>query len=170
MGDIERKVDQPVVKEGVIIRNGVNGAPEVVILGFIPADQRRFSYNFVFGLVLTIMKIAEAHGGRPYATGLYFSMKADEILGKEKAKKLGIEYNITAKHYSEIVSEKLKSGEFKFPAKAGKPVTVTWHDSCHIGRASGIYEPPRDMIKAIPNVKFVEMSSHHEKAHCCGHR
>ncbi|MDP3103780.1 MAG: (Fe-S)-binding protein, partial [Candidatus Methanoperedens sp.] len=90
------------------------------------------------------------------------------ILGKEKAKKLGIEYNITAKHYSEIVSEKLKSGEFKFPAKAGKPVTVTWHDSCHIGRASGIYEPPRDMIKAIPNVKFVEMSSHHEKAHCCG--
>lgn len=168
MGDIERKVDQPVVKEGVIIRNGVNGAPEVVILGFIPADQRRFSYNFVFGLVLTIMKIAEAHGGRPYATGLYFSMKADEILGKEKAKKLGIEYNITAKHYSEIVSEKLKSGEFKFPAKAGKPVTVTWHDSCHIGRASGIYEPPRDMIKAIPNVKFVEMSSHHEKAHCCG--
>lgn len=308
MGDIERKVDQPVVKEGVIIRNGVNGIPEVVILGFIPADQRKFSYNFVFGLVLTIMKIAEAHGGRPYSTGLYFSMKADRILGKEKAKKLraykamidpgglmnpgkvtgsglmglalhaagvveplirpfgnyvttrigerpeenirdisadvawyayscsqcgycidecdqfygrgwesqsprgkwywlreymegraewdqkmvdtflvcttcdmmwrqvypewakklGIEYNITAKHYSEIVSEKLRSGEFRFPEKTGKPVTVTWHDSCHLGRASGIYEPPRDVIKALPNVKFVEMSYHHEKAHCCG--
>ncbi|MBU3966124.1 MAG: hypothetical protein KKG76_01940 [Euryarchaeota archaeon] len=84
------------------------------------------------------------------------------------AKKLGIEYGITAKHYSEIVSEKLKSGEFSFPAKAGKPVTVTWHDSCHLGRASGVYEPPRDVIKAIPNVKFVEMSSNHEKAHCCG--
>jgi hypothetical protein len=86
----------------------------------------------------------------------------------EWAKKLGIEYGITTKHYSEIVSEKLKSGEFRFPAKAGKPVIVTWHDSCHIGRASGIYEPPRDVIKAIPNVKLVEMSSHHEKAHCCG--
>ncbi len=464
MGDIERKVDQPVVKEGVIIRNGARGLPEAVILGFIPSDQRKFSYNFVFGLVLTIMKIAESHGGRPYATGLYFSKKADRILGKEKierlrayksvidprgimnpgkvignellgialhaagaveplirpfgnyvttrigerpeekirdipedvawyayscsqcgycidecdqfygrgwesqsprgkwywlreymegrvqwdqrmvdtflvcttcemcnlrcsaalpiepswmklrgklideekqmtfppfvmmgealraegdiwagyrkdraawfpqdllekhgakhksknvyfagctasyvekdigmasvrlldkagvdftylgekesccatpmlvagrwdifadtmkrniaavraagadtvisscpacdmmwrqvypewAKKLGIEYGITAKHYSEIVSEKLKSGEFRFPERAGKPVTVTWHDSCHIGRASGIYEPPRDVIKAIPNVKFVEMSHHHENAHCCG--
>jgi len=81
----------------------------------------------------------------------------------EWAKKLGIEYNITAKHYSEIVSEKLRSGDFRFPAKTGKPVTVTWHDSCHIGRASGIYEPPRDVIKAIPNVKFVEMSAHHER-------
>ena len=464
MGEIERKVDQPVVKEGVIIRNGANGEPEAVILGFIPGDQRKFSYNFVFGLVLTIMKIAEKYGGRPYATGLYFPKKADEVLGKERArklrdfkaqidprsimnpgkvtggglisaalyladaveplirplgnsvttligerpetrirdipadvawyayscsqcgycidecdqfygrgwesqsprgkwywlreymegreewnqkmvdtilvcttcemcnhrcsaalpiepswmklrgklidedkkmtippfeimagvlhsqgniwagyrkdrsawfpadlkdkhgsshksknvyfagctasyvekdigmasvrlldaagvdftylgekenccatpmlvagkwelfeetmkknihavksagadtvitscpacdmmwrqvypewaKKLGIEYGIATKHYSQIVSEKIKSGGFKFPAHEGKPVTVTWHDSCHIGRASGIYEPPRDVIKAIPNVNFVEMSYHHDKAHCCG--
>jgi Fe-S oxidoreductase len=86
----------------------------------------------------------------------------------EWAKKLGIEYGIATRHYSQIVSEKIKSGEFEFPAQAGKPVTVTWHDSCHIGRASGIYEPPRDVIKAIPNVNFVEMSHHHENAHCCG--
>jgi hypothetical protein len=45
---------------------------------------------------------------------------------------------------------------------------VTWHDSCHIGRVSGVYEPPRDLIKAIPNVNFVEMSHHHECSHCCG--
>ena len=59
-----RKIDQPLVKEGVIIRNGANGEPEVVILGFIPSDQRKFSYNFVFGLSLTVIKIAEKHGGR----------------------------------------------------------------------------------------------------------
>ena len=64
-----------------------NGKPEVVILGFIPSDQRKFSYNFVFGLSLTIMKIAEKHGGRPYATGLYFAGKADEILGDERVSK-----------------------------------------------------------------------------------
>jgi hypothetical protein len=45
---------------------------------------------------------------------------------------------------------------------------VTWHDSCHIGRVSGVYEPPRDLIKAIPGVDFVEMTHHHDKAHCCG--
>ncbi|MBM3156295.1 MAG: FAD-binding oxidoreductase [Chloroflexi bacterium] len=465
MTDIERKVHQPVVKEGVIIRQSAGGKPEVVILGFIPSDQRRFSYNFVFGLALTIFKIAEKHGGRAYATGLYFSRRAPRILGKERvsklksykaqvdprgilnpgkvigngvmgifmglartfeplirpfgnrvipqigeqpagktvrdipsdvawyaygcsqcgycieecdqfygrgwesqsprgkwywlreymegrekwdqfmahtilacttcelcnlrcsaslpiepawmklrgllidekkmmtippfemmsaalqkegdiwagyrknrtdwfpkelkekhgpgrksknvyfagctasyvehdigmasvrlldaagvdftyvgekenccgtpmlvcgkwdvfadtlkkniqavkesgadtvitscpacdmmwrqayptwAKKLGIEYNIKAKHYSEVIAEKIKSGEFKFPDGKQPPVTVTWHDSCHIGRVSGVYEPPRELIKAIPNVKFVEMSHHHENSHCCG--
>ncbi len=88
MEEIEDKVNQPVVKEGVIIKEGKNGKPEVVILGFIPSDQRRFSYNFVFGLVLTIMKIARKHGGRPYSTGLYFTKKIDSILGKERAARL----------------------------------------------------------------------------------
>ncbi len=45
MADVERKVNQPVVKEGLVIRQGVGGQPEVAILGFIPCDQRKFSYN-----------------------------------------------------------------------------------------------------------------------------
>jgi len=88
MEEIEDKVNQPVVKEGVIVKKGRNGKPEAVILGFIPSDQRKFSYNFVFGLVLTIIKIAEKYGGRPYSTGLYFTRKAGSILGKERANKL----------------------------------------------------------------------------------
>jgi len=86
----------------------------------------------------------------------------------EWAKKLGIEYNITAKHYAEVVSEKIKSGEFVFPSNNMQPVKVTWHDSCHIGRASGVYEAPRDLIKAIPNVQFVEMEHNREEGRCCG--
>jgi len=464
MADIDAKIDQPLVKEGVVIRDGANGRPEVVILGFIPADQRKLSYNFVFGLALSTIKIAERHGGRPYSTGMYFSGKVEKILGAERlkrlrsfkakvdpsgilnpgkvlggslvgiavglaarfeplvrplgnrvtvqvgerpanpvrgipadvawyayscsqcgycveecdqfygrgwesqsprgkwywlreymegreqwdqfmvdsilacttcemcnrrcsaalpiepswmklrgdliqeqkkmtfppfemmaaatvkegdiwagyrkdrsawfpqdllerhgpdhksstvyfagctasyvehdigmasvrlldatgldfsylgpkenccgtpmlvagkwdvfaqtlkkniaavktagadtvvtscpacdmmwrhvypdwAKKLGIDYDIKTRHYSEVLSEKLKSGEFTFPERAGSPVTVTWHDSCHMGRVSGIYEPPRDVIQAIPNVNFVEMSSNRETAHCCG--
>ena len=88
MEEIEQKINQPVVKEGVIIRTGQDGKPEAVILGFIPSDQRKFSYNFVFGLVLSIMKIAEKYGGRPYSTGLYFVRKAKKILGQERARRL----------------------------------------------------------------------------------
>jgi Fe-S oxidoreductase/FAD/FMN-containing dehydrogenase len=84
------------------------------------------------------------------------------------AKKLGVDFGITARHYSEVLAEKIKSGEFHFPKNGSPSVTVTWHDSCHIGRASGVYEPPRDLIKAIPGVKFVEMSHNREGAHCCG--
>jgi Fe-S oxidoreductase len=86
----------------------------------------------------------------------------------EWAKKLGIEYNITTKHYSEVVAEKIQTGKFAFPENKLPPVTVTWHDSCHIGRVSDVYEPPRQLIRAIPNVKLVEMGHHHEEAHCCG--
>ncbi len=88
MTEVERKVDHPVVKEGVLIREGKNGEPEVVILGFIPSDQRKFSYNFVFSLSLTIMKIAEKYGGRAYATGLYFTSKAKDILGADRVEKV----------------------------------------------------------------------------------
>jgi Fe-S oxidoreductase/FAD/FMN-containing dehydrogenase len=463
MKEIEQKVGQPVVKEGIIIKNSTNGRPEAVILGFIPCDQRKFSYNFVFGLTLTITKIAEKYGGRPYATGLYFTGAAEKILGKKKlaalkafkhkvdptgimnpdkvinggitgtliniarvfepvirpiansislrlgerpgkpvkdipadvawyaygcsqcgycvdecdqfygrgwesqsprgkwywlreymegreewnqfmvdtilvcttcelcnlrcsaslpiepswmklrgkliteekkmtfppfemmgaslrkegdiwaayrkdrdawfpkdleakhgpghkakaayfagctashvetdiamasvrlldaagvdftylgkkenccgtpmlvcgkwdifegvmrqniknmqdagvdtvitscpacdmmwrqtyprwAKKLGIDFNITAKHYSEVLAEKIKSGEFKFPNKIAD-TTVAWHDSCHIGRVSGVYDAPRELIKAIPGVNLVELEHNHENAHCCG--
>ncbi|MFC1925328.1 FAD-binding and (Fe-S)-binding domain-containing protein [Chloroflexota bacterium] len=464
MRDIEEKVNQPIVKEGVIVRESRDGKPEVIILGFIPSDQRKFSYNFVFSLSLTIMRIAEKYGGRAYATGLYFSNKADSVLGKNRvsrikdfkkqadprgilnpgkvtggsrmgplmeitgkfeplmrpfanrvmtkvgespkkpvkgipadvawyayscsqcgycveqcdqfygrgwesqsprgkwywlreymegrekwnqemvdtiiacttcelcnlrcsaalpiepawmklrgqlihkekkmtfppfemmvaanysqgniwagfrknradwfpedlkenhgpdhkaktvyfagctasyvendiaqatvrlldkagvdftilgtkenccatpllvsgkwdaftdtmiknikavkelgadtvvtscpachmmwnsvygpwARELGIEYAIETKHYSELVSEKIKSGELTFPENGTEKETVTWHDSCHMGRVAGIYEEPRDMIKAIPNVDFVEMPFNREKAHCCG--
>ncbi len=88
MDEIQAKVDQPVVKEGLVIREGRDGKPEVVILAFIPSDQRKFSYSFVFGLTLTITKIAEKYGGRAYATGLYFSRKAHRILGKERMARL----------------------------------------------------------------------------------
>jgi len=464
MAEIETQIHQPVVKEGIIIRNSRNGQPEVVILGFIPSDERKFNYNFVFGLALTIFAIAEKHGGRPYATGLYFSRKANTILGKAKAarlaafkqaidpgnimnpgkviqgsliasfiglagrleplvrplgnmavtqigerqaksvrgippdvawyayacsqcgycvnecdqfygrgwesqsprgkwywlrqymkghvqwnqfmvdsivacttcelcnyrcsvdlpiepswmklrgqlvheqgqmtfppfeimaaatrkegdiwagyrqnrfdwfpadleikhgtghkaravyfagctasyvekdigmasvrlldaagvdfsvignkenccgtpmlvsgkwdvfagvlkaniqavqdagadtvitscpacdmmwrhtyaqwaRKLGIEYAISVKHYSEVIADKLKTGEFVFPPNHQKPCTVTWHDSCHLGRVSGVYAPPRQVIAAIPNVKLVEMEYNREAAHCCG--
>ncbi len=86
----------------------------------------------------------------------------------EWAKKLGIDYDIEAKHYSEVISEQLEKGEFAFPEQDGEPVTVTWHDSCHMGRASHIYEEPRRLIKALPNVNFVDMSHNRDEAHCCG--
>jgi hypothetical protein len=83
-------------------------------------------------------------------------------------KKFGLEYDIKARHYSEVISEKIKSGDFKFPEGTMENQTVTWHDSCHAGRVSGIYEEPRDLIKAIPNVNFVEMEHNRAEGHCCG--
>lgn len=82
------------------------------------------------------------------------------------AKKLGIDYPFETKHYSEILAEKIADGSLKFDHEV--PMKVTFHDSCHIGRAGGIYEPPRDLIKAVPGAELVEMEHNREDGLCCG--
>lgn len=42
---------------------------------------------------------------------------------------------------------------------------VTYHDSCHLGRASKITKQPREILKKIPGIEFVEMK---DPNRCCG--
>ncbi len=88
MGAVEHSVHHPMVKEGLVIRSGAGGSPEVVILGFIPADERTFGYTLKFSSVLSTIKIAEKHGGRAYTTGMYFPHKAQTLLGKKRLGKI----------------------------------------------------------------------------------
>jgi Fe-S oxidoreductase/FAD/FMN-containing dehydrogenase len=85
---------------------------------------------------------------------------------REWAEKLGIEYPFEAKHYSEVLADQIASGQFVLDQQVD--LTVTWHDSCHMGRAGKIYEAPRKLIQAIPGVTLVEMEHNRHEAHCCG--
>jgi Fe-S oxidoreductase/FAD/FMN-containing dehydrogenase len=93
------------------------------------------------------------------------------------AEKLGIPFDFKARHYSQVVSEKIGAGEFALThvpeslqaqIQANGVARVTFHDSCHIGRAGGVYEPPRELIRAIPKVELAEMAHSREDALCCG--
>lgn len=43
---------------------------------------------------------------------------------------------------------------------------VTYHDPCHLGRHSGIYEEPREVIES--SAKLVDMKRNRERSRCCG--
>ena len=45
---------------------------------------------------------------------------------------------------------------------------VTYHDPCDLGRSFGIFEQPRDILKKISGIDYVEMSKNRNEARCCG--
>jgi len=77
-----------------------------------------------------------------------------------------LEYHFEVFHHTQIIYDLVKSGKIKLVNPLEH--TITYHDSCFLGRYNGIYHEPREILKAIPGVTFVEMSRHHDRSFCCG--
>lgn len=69
-------------------------------------------------------------------------------------------------HHTELLAELVKEG--KLVPKYEVNETITFHDSCYLGRYNEVYDPPRDILKAITGVKLVEMERNREAGMCCG--
>jgi len=76
--------------------------------------------------------------------------------------KLGAEYPI--QHYTQFLAPLMNKLEWKRKLD----YKVTFHDPCYLGRHNGEYDAPREMIKQIPGLEFIEMFRCKENGYCCG--
>jgi Fe-S oxidoreductase len=110
--------------------------------------------------------------------------------------KIGKKLDVEILHITQFMERLIGEGKLKLTRQV--PMVVTYHDPCHLGRMGepwipwdgkkiksghitlheppkefrrgtyGIYEPPRNILKNIPGLKFNEMVRIRERAWCCG--
>jgi Fe-S oxidoreductase len=95
---------------------------------------------------------------------------------REEYDRFKIRKNFEVLHITELFDQLVEEGKLKFKKEVS--LTVTWHDPCHQGRLSrpyvpgkeidGVYEQPRNILKAIPGIELYEMERIKEYAWCCG--
>ena len=69
-------------------------------------------------------------------------------------------------HHSVFIQENIRNGRLKLNHALAK--RLTFHDPCYLGRYSGIYEPPREVLKSIPALNLREMKRSRIDSLCCG--
>ncbi|MFW9833836.1 MAG: (Fe-S)-binding protein [Candidatus Thorarchaeota archaeon] len=70
-------------------------------------------------------------------------------------------------HLTQVLQEIVQKKKLKLKAPK-KSMKVTYHDPCHLSRAAGLYDDPREIIKAIPGFELIEMETNRDAAMCCG--
>ena len=76
-------------------------------------------------------------------------------------KVFGVELDVL--HTSELIDQLIIEGKLEIKKL---PLKVTYHDPCHLGRHSGLYEEPRNVI--TKTCVLVEMNRNRERSRCCG--
>jgi Fe-S oxidoreductase len=73
---------------------------------------------------------------------------------------------IQLKNIIEVSHRFLKEGKLKLDPSKNQGI-YTYHDPCNLGRGSGLYEQPRELLRAAVT-QFVEMTPNRQMNYCCG--
>jgi len=74
--------------------------------------------------------------------------------------------NYTVQHHTEFISDLIAGGKLTITGDL-KGKEIVYHDPCYLGRANGVYDDPRSLIRAL-GVDIVEMRRSKSRSFCCG--
>ena len=78
---------------------------------------------------------------------------------------LGGNYQVIS--YVEFLDKLIDNGTLKLDINKFANDRITFHDPCYLGRANGIYDEPRRILKAL-TTNLIEMDRNKSFALCCG--
>jgi Fe-S oxidoreductase len=88
---------------------------------------------------------------------------------KNEYAQLGITLDVV--HHTQLLNRLVREGKLTPVAPTNGEVSgraVTYHDPCYLGRHNKVYEPPRELVGALPGVELREMPRNSDRSFCCG--
>ena len=123
---------------------------------------KRAGNEFLFQMqAMTNIEIMNAYGVQKVVTACphCFNTLKNEYAG------LGGDYQVI--HHTEFLKQLLEEKKIGLEGGQFRGKRITYHDPCYLGRANGIYEAPRDLIRKL-DAELVEMKNCRKKGLCCG--
>src|SRR6056300_153425 len=123
---------------------------------------KRAGNDFLFQLqALTTIETMNAYGVKKVVTTCPHCFNTI----KNEYPSLGGNYEVL--HHTQFLKQLLEENRIQIEGGSFKGKKITYHDPCYLGRANGVYEAPREIIKKL-EAEIVEMKRCKKNALCCG--
>ena len=129
------------------------------------------NYGFFFGDVEKARKIADRFMDEALRLGVKevvitecgHAYRVAEIFHEAWS---GKKHPFRVRHILEVIDEYIKDGRITVE-KGHVAGRITYHDPCQVGRNGGIFEQPRDIVRALSD-DFVDLTPNRQQQWCCG--
>ena len=85
---------------------------------------------------------------------------------KNEYRQLGLE--VRTVHHTQLLNRLVREGKLKPAPPEQDAQPITYHDPCYLGRHNQVYDEPRELLGALPELELREMPRNSDRSFCCG--